>query len=87
MKGEELTEKETPKETVEFVLEQNLQIKLEVEDALWIKKKKGGSILIAKLKSWEDKRAIMVKKNKLKGKKLYIENDLTLAEREVQKNY
>lgn len=45
----------------------------------------GEAILVAKLKSGQQKKEIMLRKGKLKGKKLYIENDLTKKEREVQR--
>lgn len=42
-------------------------------------------MLIVKLKSWQQKKEILAKKRKLKDKKLYIDNDLTKKERDVQK--
>lgn len=74
-----------PEETVEQILEHHLQLKLEIEDAYWIKKRSGGGILVAKLSSGQQKKETMLRKGNLKGKKLYIENDLTKKEREVQR--
>lgn len=42
-------------------------------------------MLIVKLKSWQQKKEILAKKSKLKDKKLYIDNDSTKKERDVQK--
>lgn len=85
IKGEELTRKETPRETVEYMLKKELQVEAEVEEAFWIGKG-NRSILLAKLRSWHQKREVMIKKKNLKGKKLYIDNDLTKKERDIQQN-
>lgn len=84
-KGEEILWKETPKDTVEQILDHYFHLKSEIEDAYWIRKSSGGGILVAKLKSGQQKKEIMLRKGELKGKKLYIENDLTKKEREGQR--
>ncbi|XP_025995913.2 uncharacterized protein LOC113005092 [Solenopsis invicta] len=43
-----------------------------------------GSVVIAKIDGEEKKKEIMIKKSKLKGGKIFIENDLTWEERRVQ---
>lgn len=58
---------------------------MEIKEAYWIGKNSGEDILVAKLKDGQQKEEIMLRKGKLKGKKLYIENDLTKKEREVQR--
>lgn len=77
LKGEELPCGGTPKANVEQVLVQHLQMKAEIEEAFWIGRGKRGSALIAKLKSWQQKKEVMMNKNKLKNKNIYINNDLT----------
>lgn len=61
-----------------------LGAKVEVEKAHRIEKKQGGSFVVTKLRIWEQKREVMIKKNKLKGKQLYTD-DLTVKERAIQK--
>lgn len=84
--GEKLVCKENPKMTAQEVLRNVMKTEAEVEEAFWIKKKEGESMLLVRLRTWEQKREVMIKKSKLKGKRLYVENDLTRKEREVQKN-
>ena len=85
LKGEELPRGETPEDTAVKVISENLQVEVEIEDIFWTRKGERGSILIAKLRNWQQKKEIMIKKGKLKGKKIYIDNDLTKNERETQK--
>lgn len=72
LKGEELPCGGTLKAKVEQVLVQHLQVKAEIEEAFWIGRGKRGSALIAKLKSWQQKKEVMTNKNKLKNKNIYI---------------
>ena len=41
-------------------------------------------VIIAKLENEEEKRRVMMNKSKLKGTKIYIENDLSFEERRKQ---
>ena len=86
LRGEDLPRKETPKDTVEYVLRHELQVEAEIEEAYWVGRGEKRGLLIAKLKSWQQKRAVMLKKSTLKDKRLFIDNDLTKKEREIQKN-
>lgn len=86
IKGEEIPERETALQSVEEVLKKHLQIEVGIQEAFWIRKELKRSRIVAKLSSWEEKRLVMNKKNKLKGKKLFIDNDLTKKERDIQKN-
>jgi hypothetical protein len=48
----------------------------------------GGKMIVADLESWGEKRKVMENKRKLrekKGKRVYIEDDLTKKERDIQK--
>ena len=86
LRGEDLPRKETPKDMVEYVLRHELQVEAEIEEAYWVGRGEKRGLLIAKLKSWQQKRTVMLKKNTLKDKRLFIDNDLTKKEREIQKN-
>lgn len=46
--------------------------------------RKSGKVLVTKLKDWQMKRKVMKNKNKLKGDRIFIENDLTWQERKTQ---
>ncbi|XP_026827641.1 vicilin-like seed storage protein At2g18540 [Ooceraea biroi] len=85
MKGEGIPTEGSPKEIIKQTLRQELQIEADIEDAYWIKREQGRRMLVAKLGSWQQKKEILIKKSKMKGKKLYIDNDLTKKERDVQK--
>lgn len=83
LRGEEIIGKGTPQETVRHVLKEDVNIEADVEEAYWIRKRQKGSILLAKLRNWQQKEEVMLKKNQMKGKKLYIDNGLTKKERDV----
>lgn len=67
-------------EGVRQFLKQKLNIDTHIQEAYQIK-----DITIAKVNSWEQKMQIMRKKRELKGTEIYIENDMTIKEREIQK--
>ena len=86
LRGEDLPRKETPKDTVEYVLRHELQVDAEIEEAYCVGRLEKKGLLIAKLRSWQQKRAVMLKKSTLKDKRLFIDNDLTKKEREIQRD-
>lgn len=49
----------------------------------WIEGRRN-KIIQVKVGTWEDKKELMGKRNKLKMKKLFVENDLTKKEREIR---
>lgn len=67
------------KEWTEKLLREELDVKGKV-----IQCRRSNKVLIAKLGKDEEKKEVMFKKNKLKGSKIYIENDLTWEERKIQ---
>lgn len=67
------------KEWTQKFLREELDVKGEV-----IQCRRSNKVLIAKLGKEEEKKEIMIRKNKLKGSKIYIENDLTWDERKKQ---
>jgi hypothetical protein len=69
---------------VEEWLEREIGVKVNVKEAFKINKDK---MMLAKIESWEQKKNIMLNKSKLKerkGKRMYIDDDLTF-ERKTQK--
>lgn len=50
----------------------------------WIEGRTRNKIIQVKVSTWEDKKELMRKKNKLKMKQLFVENDLTKKEREIR---
>ncbi|XP_036146499.1 trichohyalin-like [Monomorium pharaonis] len=68
---------------IEKFLRDNIETNVEVETARAIN---GGRMIQVKFRKWEDRNKIMHNKKKLGDKKIYIDNDRTKKEREVQKN-
>lgn len=72
------------RETMEKFMEEKLDLKVHVNTA----KKVGENIFIIEMNSEEDKYNVMKNKSKLKnirGEKVYINDDMTKPEREIQK--
>ncbi|KAJ3656653.1 hypothetical protein Zmor_015710 [Zophobas morio] len=67
-------------------LQSTIQVQAKIIEATKIKTTLGKDIIVAKLGSWEDKQNIMQAKSKLKGTKVFIDNDLTKEENRVQAN-
>lgn len=49
--GEEMLHGDTPKDTIQKILSQNLQVEAEIEEAFWIRRGKTGSAVVAKLRN------------------------------------
>ena len=73
-----------PKEAIGELLEKELHIHCPIKAVSIIKAKEKAPIIIAELENYTDKERIMKNKNKLKGKEIYIDNDSTKEERNVQ---
>lgn len=69
--------------SVEDLLVEKLQIRPRIQESFKIGKGDNAAILV-KMQDWEAKTDIMKAKNKLRGTKIVIENDMTRAEREIQ---
>lgn len=67
----------------EFIKE-NMKLEVEVERTQKVRVVENNTIIIATLKSWEEKIRVMREKGKL-VKGIYIDNDLTKKEREIQR--
>jgi len=67
-------------------LKENLEIEIQVEKTFKIQRNGNKCTVVAELESWEQKKEIMIKKkNLMRG--MYIDNDLTRAEREMQEKW
>lgn len=73
------TDKRDLKKWVKEFLEEKMEVEVEV-----ISCRKSGKVLVAKLKDWQMKKKVMENKHKLKGGRIFIENDLTWQERKTQ---
>lgn len=76
-------------QNVKLEIREFIKEKLGVEaEILWARKieNRGNGLVVAKLASWEDKQNIMRNKKKLGGESIYIEQDLTFKEREIQRS-
>lgn len=74
-----VVEGELSKERIEAGIKEWLGIEIKIKN-FW----KSGKVLVVKLESEEAKREVMKYKFRLKGRSIYIENDLTFEERAVQ---
>lgn len=62
-----------------------MEAEIKIEEAFWTKR--GANMITAKMRNREETRFVMAKENKLRGKSIFIDNDLTREEREnLQRN-
>lgn len=80
IKNTEMEGKELSKEVTQFI-KKEMKIDVEITEAYEVRK----GIVLAKLKKRSEKRNIMIKKNMLKETQIYVEDDLTYKERQIQK--
>lgn len=75
--------KEGTKEQIERFFREEMDAKSEV---VWAKEvgSQGKEVIIAGLRNWEEKQEVMRNKYKLRGSKVFVNHDLTRAEREIQ---
>lgn len=78
IKGVNTEEKDLKKWISEFIKEK-MEIEVEIVSC-----RKSGKVLVTKLKDWQMKSKEMENKIKLKGGRIFIENDLTWQERKTQ---
>lgn len=67
------------REKVEFLIKDKLQVECKI-----ISCRKSGEVVIAKIESKEKKKEIMQNKSKLKGGKIFIENDSSWEEKKIR---
>lgn len=82
VKGLKGTENELKMETGKM-LEEKFGVKIDTKD-VWVSGREE-KVAVIKLKQWEVKEKIMRNKNKLANTEIYIDHDLTVEEREVQR--
>lgn len=76
-------EKTKIEEGVESFIQEKLGVEVRIERAHAIRVDEGKQIIVATVEKWEMKRQIMMKKRDLE-KGIYIDDDLTKREREIQ---
>lgn len=64
----------------EAFIEEKVKVQAKITEAYEITK----GIILAKIQNWQQKKTIMENKDKLKNTRVYIENDMTKQEREIQ---
>lgn len=72
-------------ESVEEFLMKNLQIEAKINNAYKLNTETKMEMIVVQMESWEKKKEVMISKNKLKDTRIYIDNDMTKKEREIQK--
>lgn len=72
------------REKIEKFINEELKIKVNIAKAYKINRGKENEMIVAEVESWEQKQNIMRKKQMLKGKDIFIDNDLTAKERQIQ---
>ncbi|KAK9718343.1 hypothetical protein QE152_g23257 [Popillia japonica] len=75
------TNKTILKEDVENLIDTHLGIKVKIKNVYKI----GENRCVAEMEDWDEKCRVLKEKNKLKGKNVYIDSDLTPEERRIQK--
>ncbi|KAJ3646967.1 hypothetical protein Zmor_024522 [Zophobas morio] len=78
----EIREKTDAKEVEEF-FKKEIEVEVKVLETIIIRKEESKKILVKTL--WDEKQEVMKNKNKLRGKRIYIENDWTVQEQKIQK--
>lgn len=71
-------------EEIKTFIKTNLEKDVEIENSYIIKSEKYSRIIV-QVKTEEQKAAIFASKNKLRGKNIYIDQDLTWRQRQIQK--
>lgn len=72
------------KSEVSNFLRETVEVDVNVIDAKSIKLRKGDNLVIAKLSCFDDKLTVMRNKKKLTGSEIYVNNDYTKKERDIQ---
>lgn len=78
IKGEGIVEEPTNK-GVEDLIKKLINVEIKVKNC-W----RSGKVMVIKIENEDTKKEIMLNKHRLKGKKIFIENDLTYEERKIQ---
>lgn len=84
IKGEGMVENGN-RESFKSFLKERLNIEVDVANVHYKANTPQWKTVLVELTNWKQKSEIMQNKRKLKGSKIYIEHDLTLEERRIQK--
>lgn len=79
IKGMNVEEGNDGKVWVQEFLKERLKVECRINKYLI-----SGSVIVARIKNEEKKKEIMANKNRLRGERVYIENNLSWEERKVQ---
>lgn len=79
--GEE--ELKDPEKVANFIVGETMKVKMEIEGAEWMGLEER-KVLVVKMKKREDKANVMKERARLRGTKIYLEDDLTAEERRIQ---
>lgn len=85
IRGLEVRAEENLENKVEEFLSKEVKVNVKLIEAYKIGRHEGKQPIIAKVQSWKQKADVMSNKRNLKGKKIYIDNDLTVKEMIIQK--
>lgn len=77
-------ESRTATQDVENMMKSNLELNIDIKEVVILETKREQKMIVVKMENMEDKKKVMKAKNKLKGKNIYIEDDMTKEERMVQ---
>lgn len=72
---------ENSSKAVEDYIREKLSVEVKINEAFELTK----GILLAKVQSWKEKKMIMENTQKLRNTNVYIEHDMTVEERKIQK--
>lgn len=84
IKGWEMKNTKMAETEVENFIHNSLQISVKVKNAFTIGKQEEKKITVAEITSFTEKLAIMKNKARLRGNNIYIEDDLTKQEQQIQ---
>lgn len=85
IKGLEIKYEGETRTAVNQFLRTELKVEAKVGGVRTLNKGTQAELVVVEMESWDKKREIMQVKNRLKGKRIYIDDDLTRNEREIQK--
>lgn len=77
-------ETDQKEEATKQFIEAKLGVEVEVKRVITLKEVKGMNINLVEMKDWDNKQTVMKNKYKLRGTNVYIDNDMTPKEREIQ---
>lgn len=83
IKGLEISE-ENMQDTVRSFLEENFKIAKQIKEIMIVGRERGKAAVV-EMMDWKAKQEIMREKNKLRGKTIFIDHDMSKEEKEIQR--